>query len=273
MKISKWTGKVVAAIAAEHGKTKALKRLMAGAVVGGSLTLGAGAANAQTSHAIQDSSFDDRDLTVEGNAFGGGHYAYLNNLANYPWVMHLGAHPVTGGNTSAWLYNTAYGNNQDEVTPLSPQNALHMADKNVYQVLADTFEAGRSYTLSAFVGNQTGQPDDVSGGFGLRIFDGTGGAFSSAAVLASANYSLGNGYADDNTWHEITVSYTAMFADQGKPIGVYLGPESWANNISVDNVTLTSVPEPGSVALLGAGAGSVVLWQLVRRRRSDEDQA
>jgi hypothetical protein len=50
-----------------------------------------------------------------------------------------------------------------------------------------------------------------------------------------------------------------------------LGPEDVANNIVVDDVSLTSVPEPGSVALLGAG--SILIWQLVRRRRSEEDQA
>jgi hypothetical protein len=273
MRITSWTSKALAAIAAERGKTKSLKRLAAGALIGSSLALGAGTADATLVHAIQDASFDDRDLTVEGNAFGGGHYAYLSNLTNYPWVMHnLGSHPNSNGNTSAWLYNTAYGNAQDEVTPLSPQNALHMADRNVYQVLADSFESGRSYTLSAFVGNQTSQPDDVSGGFGLRLFDGTGGVFSNAAVLASANYSLGNGYVDDNMWHEITVSYTATPADQGKPIGIYLGPESWANNISVDNVTLTSIPEPGFMAMLGVGASSVVVWQLFRFRRLKDSE-
>ena len=267
MKITNWTRSLAYAIAAQHGNAKKFQKLTSGAIVGSALALGGAAADAgPIGHAINDTSFDDRDLTVEGTAFGGGHYAYIFNLNAYPWV-HT-AFADTTFNNNSWLYNTAYGNAQDEVTPLSPENAAHLADGNLFQILGDTFVAGRTYTLTAHIANQAGQADE--NGFGLRLFDGTSGMFDGANVFASANYSLGVDYFDDNSWHQVSLSFTAGAAADGKPIGILLGPEAAANNISVDDVSLTSVPEPATAALVGAG--SVLIWQLVRRRRSEEDQ-
>ena len=256
MKITKWTGKVVAAIAAERGKTKAMKRLMAGAIVGGSLTIGAGMAEATSVHSIQDPSFDDRDLSSSGN------YAYISGLSKYPWIT----------TSNSWLYNSAYAaGSAQQSTPLSEPNAVHLADGNIFQILGDAFVSGRSYTLSAWVHYDL--DGFVGDDFGLRLFDGTSGMFSGAEVIASQNYTLGDDFFNDGNWHEVTLSLTAGANADGKPIGIYLGPEAVANRLSVDNVTLSSVPEPGAFALLGAAGGSVVLWRLVRRRQSDGDAA
>jgi hypothetical protein len=238
MKITNWTRKLSTAIAA------------GGLIV---VATGNGMAEAATiNHTIQEASFD-------GIVLGSGNYAYIKNVPNYPWVPTL-------GNNNSWLYNTAYAS--DELSPFSAPNAVHLADGNIYQVINDTFVAGRQYTLSVRVGNQVNQADQ--NGFGLRLFDGTGSTFSGATVFATQNYSLGSDYLNDLQWHEVKLEYTATAAADGKPIGIFLGPELAANNISVDNASLTSVPEPASVALLGAGP--VVLWQLVRRRRSDNNR-
>lgn len=248
MKITKWTGKLVAVIAAERGGLKAWKRMAAAAVVGGSLSL-AGPADAQTiNHAIQDPSFDEVDLTISGRFFGSGHYAYINeqfsgssSLPDYPWVP----------TANSWLYNTAYsevspGHTPTVSAPRSPDNALHLADSNVFQIITDTFVSGRTYTLSAWI--RWDSDSWVGDNFGLRLFDGTLGTFSGAIVFAAENFVEGIDFfradfqADPTFWLETTLSFTADTTADGKPIGIYLGPEVGANRISVDDVSLTSIP-------------------------------
>ena len=232
MKITDWTGKVVAAIAAERGTTKKLKRLMVGAVVGGSLALGAGSVNAQTTHAIQDPSFDEINLVDSGVPFGTGHYAYINDLPTYPWV-------AARGNNNSWLYNTAYSDGSFTVSaPRSPDNAVHLADGNIFQIIGDAFVSGRTYTLSTWVHYDL--DPYIGDDFGLRLFDGSSGIFDGAQIFATQDYSLGVDFFDDGNWHEVALSFTADATADGKPIGLYLGPEAEANRITVDDVTLTS---------------------------------
>jgi Carbohydrate binding domain len=252
MKITNWTHSVAGAIAAERGQTKAWKRWLTSVIVGGGIALGSSGANAATIHPIDDASFDDLDLS------GSGNYAYISSLGSYPWIP----------TSNSWLYNSTYAaGSAQQSTPLSLPNAVHLADSNVFQVIGDKFESGRIYTLSAWV--RYDADSFVGADFGLRLFDGTGGTF--ANVLASQDYLFGVDIFDDDTWREMSLTFTADANSDGKPIGIYLGPEAAANKISVDNVSLTSVPEPGAAALMGAG--SVLIWQLVRRRRPEDDLA
>jgi hypothetical protein len=255
MKITNWTRNAAIAIASRKG-VKNLNRFVAGAVVGGVLVLnGAAADAAPLNHSIDEASFDDMTL-------GSSNYAYISSLSGYPWTS----------TSNSWLYNSDYAaGSTQQPTPLSAPNAVHLADGNIYQVIGDAFVSGRSYALSAWIHYDI--DPFVGDNFGLRLFDGTSGTFAGAQVFASQDYILGTDFQDDGNWQQMTLSFTAGASADGKPIGIYLGPEAQANRISVDDVTLTSIPEPGSVALWGAGAGSVVLWQLVRRRRSEENQA
>jgi PEP-CTERM motif len=257
MKITSWTRKTALAIAAQQGTVKNLNRFVTGAVVGGTLALGGTAANAAPiSHSIDEASFDAADLS------GSGNYAYISGLSGYPWTS----------TSNSWLYNSAYAaGSAEQSTPRSEPNAVHLADGNIFQVIGDAFVSGRTYSLSAWVHYDL---DGFAGDdFGLRLFDGTSGAFAGADVFASQNYSLNSDFFDDGNWHEVSLSFMAGGNADGKPIGIYLGPEAAANRISADDVTLTSVPEPGSIALFGGGAGSVVVWQLIRRRRSHDDRS
>ena len=235
-------------------RSKPFGRLMGRALMGGGLAISGGLAGLENSvdaaiiHSIPEASFDGPNLA------GSGNYSYIFSLANYPWIE-------TGSNPNSWLYNTAYAS--DELSPFSAPNAVHLADGNIFQVIGDSFVAGRTYTLKARVGNQVNQADE--NGFGMRLFDGASGQFSGATVFASQNYALGADYFNDGVWREVTLNYTATAAANGKPIGIYLGPEAPANNISVDNASLTSIPEPGALGLMGAGG--VLLWQLRRRGR------
>jgi hypothetical protein len=237
MKVTDWTRKLAVTIAAESGNGKTLKRLMAGAVVGGSMALAAGPAKAQTNHAIQDPSFDEIDLTVAGQAGGTGHWDYLSNLNlfhDYPWV-------AAGGNANSWLYNTDYSVGFSEVpTPRSPNNAAHLADGNIFQIIDGPFISGRQYTLSAWVHYDT--DSFIGDDFGLRLFDGSLDTFNGAEIFHSQNYFLGVDFFDDGNWHEVILSFTAGANADGKPIGIYLGPEAQANRLTVDDVSLTSIP-------------------------------
>jgi hypothetical protein len=186
---------------------------------------------------IQDPSFDEIDLTVAGQAGGTGHWDYLTNLNlfhDYPWI-------AAGSNPNSWLYNTAYSDGFPEVpAPRSPDNAAHLADGNIFQVLDDPFVSGREYTLSAWVHYDI--DSFIGDDFGLRLFDGTLGTFDGAEIFESQDYLLDVDFFNDGNWHEVTLTFTAGATADGKPIGIYLGPEAAANRLTVDDVTLTSIP-------------------------------
>lgn len=60
-------------------------------------------------------------------------------------------------------------------------------------------------------------------------------------------------------WFSYSTSYIATAADAGKAIGVEFyfnnaGNEAWHSTSYIDNVTLTAVPEPASLVMLGLGA-------------------
>jgi hypothetical protein len=233
MRITNWTAKVVATIAAERGKSKALKRLIVGAVLSGSLALAASSAIAQTNHAIQDPSFDEIDLVADGNPFGTGHFAYIKDITDCPWV-------AVRGNNNSWLFNTAYAEGSFTVpTPLSADNAAHLADGNILQIIGDPFVSGRRYLLSAWVHYDV--DPYIGDDFGLRLFDGTSGMFDGSEIFAAQDYLFGVDIFDDNMWREMTLTFTAGNNANGKSIGIYLGSEAAANRITVDDVTLTSV--------------------------------
>jgi hypothetical protein len=183
-------------------------------------------------------------------------------MPDYPWV------PTLSHNNS-WLYNSTYAPGSNTPEPLSNPNSLHLADGNVYQILGEEFAAGREYTVSAWI---HWNADAFSGdNFGFRLFDGTSGSFSGAQVFASEDYLIDSDISRSPGWQQMSMTYLADANADGKPIGIYLGPGTVANRISVDNVSLTSIPEPGSFAMLGTG--SLLVWQVVRRRRSEQDQA
>jgi hypothetical protein len=67
-----------------------------------------------------------------------------------------------------------------------------------------------------------------------------------------------------SAWTQVGMVYTASATDAGKRIGLGF----WANELgAVDDIGLSSVPEPTSVILMGAGLAAGGL--LVRRRRKN----
>jgi hypothetical protein len=63
------------------------------------------------------------------------------------------------------------------------------------------------------------------------------------------------------TWGLVSLSYTATAAEDGNPIGIAFwgGPDS-----AIDDVSLTSIPEPSVPLLIGLSGGLLLL-----RRRKD----
>ena len=114
--------------------------------------------------------------------------------------------------------------------------------------------SGESYTLSMFVNDNEGAP--VSG----RTLD----LLANGVVLTPSSFTGTPGVA--GTWNEFTNTYDAasLAGVLGHALTIRVGWAAGAtgDQSELDNVTLTSIPEPTSLSLLALGA-----LGLVRRKR------
>jgi hypothetical protein len=67
----------------------------------------------------------------------------------------------------------------------------------------------------------------------------------------------------DQTWETFTVTYTATPADAGRQIGILLSCNSYQDVFDNVQLSVTSAPEPATMALLAVGG----LVTLIRRKR------
>lgn len=65
-----------------------------------------------------------------------------------------------------------------------------------------------------------------------------------------------------------TITFSSVQGFNMVEISMPSGQPQGTTDFLVDNIVVTVVPEPGSLALLGAGVGLFSLWTLARRRRS-----
>jgi hypothetical protein len=168
--------------------------------------------------AVPDAGFDDSPL-------GAGEYAYVGE-GDWPGQYdYPGPWQSSGGD--AWIDNGYYlaAGDAVDLLPLSGNNKLYGndgAEDDVYQMLDETFIAGATYTLSAWVG----QPwPDYDNGWWLYI---TGDNYSS-------NLSEASGFAPES-WQQVSVAYTATAADAGKKIGIKLKGDQY---VAFESVTLS----------------------------------
>ena len=135
---------------------------------------------------------------------------------------------------------------------------LNQDNGNVYQTSSHSILNGDMFTLT-FDAKNAFQGSEITVVL-YRLDSGP----TTRTPLATRNATVGN------TFASFSLSYTALPADAGKPIGIEFfnasnvaGGESWA---SFDNFVLdvVSVPEPTSMAVLGSGLGVLAL----RRRRN-----
>lgn len=118
----------------------------------------------------------------------------------------------------------------------------------IHQQLADTFVAGTTYELSVWL---TASYEDQ--GVYLFFLDGADAATFGETTILHGYY---DGFFDVavepslQDWTQYTFEYTATAADDGNPIGIgiYGRKETYA-----DDVAVTIVPEPATIALLSLG--------------------
>jgi hypothetical protein len=142
------------------------------------------------------------------------------------------------------------------------------------QTLASNFEPGQSYSLTVGVahnyggGNPAFQPDPTAKVTLSLFYTDAGGrhVLASRDVVNDALTGLSATHLLD--FSAITAALAANDPAVGKPIGIAMTTMSPDANpggfFDLDNVRVTAVPEPASIALIAIGAGAL----LVRRRRA-----
>jgi hypothetical protein len=204
-------------------------------------------------------------------------YAYSNDYRpTSAWVDDLdnpggGTQYVEDDGFSHWLYDAAYAeddSNSRRGAPRTGTQAMHGLSYYSAQETGAVFEANQTYTFSLWAQNDVEL--DHSNGLFLYIFDGTV-PFSDANSLASSlttainQRTAGMSAAESQAnWTLVSLShYVAAGAPEiGHPVGVGFFAR---RDTAVDDASLTVVPEPTTLLLVGAGLGGVAL--LTRRRR------
>jgi hypothetical protein len=267
MKVTNWTRKIVASLIA------------AGLWV-------------PSAHALEiplgDPSFEAFALSTVLPA--GSQYAYANQYRpTSAWVDdqdHFSAPHVQDTNPSNWLYTTAYadkGTGSRRGSPRTGNQAMHGLFRYSSQEVSNVFEAGKTYTFSMYAqGDHDAELFSATGWQSrvfLYIFDGSL-PFSEANSLISQRYSPPGDSFNQNDfvnrdpswtaaesqagWTQISLSWTVQ---AGAPeIGHNIGVGFWAgDDACLDDASLTVVPEPITVFLIGVGGISVLASY--RRRR------
>jgi hypothetical protein len=203
-------------------------------------------------------------------------YAYANSYRpTSPWVDDLDNPPgyTQDNGVSAWLYNASYAEDPSSSrrgAPRTGNQAMHGLANYSAQKTSAVFEAGLTYTFSLWAQND--EVLDNTNGVFMYIFDGNvpfsdANALASSLVTAIPKRTAGMTAAQSQAnWAQISISY---FAAAGAPaIGHPIGVGFFARRDSaVDDASLSSVPEPTTMILVGIGAGGLTL--LARRRRHD----
>lgn len=132
------------------------------------------------------------------------------------------------------------------------------------QTLSATWQANTTYTLSAYM--TMGQSGYSTGEIGL--------AYGAPAATGTFTMALSNvaassgGVVAGASWALITATFTTGSADSflGAPITIFARNTvvDGGNNLQFDNFSLTAIPEPATVALLGLG---LALTKLTRSKK------
>lgn len=97
----------------------------------------------------------------------------------------------------------------------------------------------------------------------VRYSAGSGTATSGFTNLLATIGAAGS-YATD--WQQVSASLDNSFAGSGRFAFRYTGNYNSADFIGIDSVSLTTVPEPTSIALLGLGVAGLALARRKQRR-------
>jgi hypothetical protein len=188
---------------------------------------------------------------------------------------------ITAGEFGPWWYNSNYDNTR-RTTPRNGAQALHGSADYAWQTLDATFETGKEYTLSAYLGGDTDSTAtsdvswlyiyhaDTTPDLSTVFFDNdslTGSSYNrdgTTAPAAGAGLATNEGWTTAlDSWGLVTLSYTATAADDGRPIGIGLYGRSDA---TIDDVEFNVIPEPSAVILCGLGVAGLTG---LRRRKQE----
>jgi hypothetical protein len=191
-----------------------------------------------------------------------------------------------GATAAQWYDSTGVFYNDpsgEYITNLSGSQAGFMFDNPglvLSQTLSSTYQVGKSYQLTVGIGggsNENAPSQYMAPGTQMEIglfYQNGGNMVLVGTDTITWNSTLPAGYVTSLTDYQLTIpTVAAGNAWAGQPIGVALiQPNSAPLDGSywdVDNVRVSAVPEPGTIALLVAGLGAFV----VRRRWSLRKQA
>jgi dockerin type I repeat protein/PEP-CTERM motif-containing protein len=249
------------------------RRAVASALAAGGLLVGGARAVADTQiHNVGDPGF-------EQIALGTIHYYYFQGPPNSPFWK-KGA--LSTGNNAVYDFDYATQVEPDLPDPHSGNQAVDGEGAYNYQILSDTFVAGRTYTYTAWTQGWANNTSDANDRFWMYFFAGTGASFDQPVASYDNNslvrvtfhqdgtlnagdpHGVGTGTKgvlpftgfnrnDGSAWTQVGLTYTATAADAGKHIGLAF----WANELgAVDDIGLTST-SPGGILGDYDGNGSV----------------
>jgi hypothetical protein len=252
MKVTNWCKKFTA------------KLLAAGVLV-------PGAAYAQTNIPLGDPSFENYPVPASPGYAYADAYRFGINASDWVDDPDSPAGYTQDNVSSNWLYDAAYAESTTftkRPAPRTGDQAMHGLFNYSGQETGAVFEANHTYTFSIWAQNDV-LLNETNGVF-MYIYDGTV-PFSDANSLSGVLHTAINQRTQSMTaaesagnWTPITVShYVAPGAPEiGNPVGVAFFSRK---DSAVDDASLSVVPEPVSVALVGLGLAGAGLCGRKRR--------
>ena len=148
-------------------------------------------------------------------------------------------------------------------TPKSA-NSFYALNAYIYQDLSSvTLVAGTTYTMTVAIGRRLSTRNPMDSIY-LELATSAGTILNTTTITGTSLTA--------NSWTDETVTYTATAATAGQTLRLILGVSSAAATVQAstdfDNVRLTSatVPEPGTLALLGAGFIGLIAYAWRKRK-------